>query len=263
MFRVWWACVAIGMLVISGCAGEKVKKKIKAKASTKAAATAESGSSIPSVDVGPGVDKHTGLDIDEKRVRAFSPMEWRRAPKSPNYLVRYQSKAQLAYPTVIVIADDPPEGFSEVTKANHEKFAEVLAAKVAAPGAGDGKATKSKKPIVAMVGAHYGVTWSASGEAKLDNIPKEIERDCTAVVVGGRMYTVEAWAPVGKLDKKAKAAGHAVAAALAVPSSEPVDSSFPTPPVAAPAPAPAPEPAKPPKAAEKPAPEKKPAAGKP
>lgn len=258
MVRGGWILVAVCVLVFLGCSEPKTKKK-KAKGSSKETATAKetSGDSdapaVPSADLGPGIDVHTALDLDEKRVRAFSPLEWRRASKSKDYLVRYQSKAQLAYPSVIIVAADPPEGFAKVTEANHTKFVDAVAAKLAEPSEGDGKGSLLKKPVAIQVGTHRAAGWTAPGEAKLDNLVKKIERDCTAVVVNGRMYTVEAWAPVGKLDAKAKAAGHAVAAGLAVPSTDPIESSFPTPSKSAPEP-----PAVPPKS-----PEPAPAAAKP
>ena len=55
------------------------------------------------------------------------------------------------------------------------------------------------------------------GPAGLD---ERIERACFAVVVGGRMYTVEARGPKGKLDAAARLTAKAVAAGLAVPAVE-------------------------------------------
>jgi hypothetical protein len=169
------------------------------------------------------VEPNSGLDLDGNRVRVFSPAGWRRAPKSYDYLVRYQSVPQLAYPSVIVVAADAPEGFAKVTSENHKAFVDAVAKRLGEEFGGDGKPALRRKPAAATIGAHHAATWSAPGEAKLDNIPKPIERECTAVVIAGRLYTVEAWAPVGKLDEKAKAAARAVAAALAVPSLEPIE----------------------------------------
>jgi hypothetical protein len=207
------------LVLLAGCSGETAKKTVKPKAvagSTEPSTTAKEPSA-------PAVEAHSGLDLDGKRVRAFSPVGWRRAPKSYDYLVRYQPSPQLAYPSVIIVAADPPEGFGEVTEATHAGFVDAVTARLATEFGGEGQPSLRRKPAASTAGSHLAVTWAAPGEAKLDNILKKIERECTAVVIDGRMYTVEAWAPVGKLDDKAKAAARAVAAALAVPSLDPVE----------------------------------------
>ena len=167
----------------------------------------------------PGLDPTSRLDLDNGRVSVFSPQGWRRASRSYDYLVRYESKPQLPYPAVVVLAADPPEGFTEVTGENHAAFVEALTAQVAGPEAKG----IIRKPARAKVGSHHAVSWAAAGEAKLDGTPKKIERDCTAVVVDGRLYTVEAWGLRGKLSDAGRAAARAVAAALAVPSLEPAE----------------------------------------
>ena len=189
----------------------------------------------------PGLDPASRLDLDNGRVSVFSPNGWRRASRSYDYLVRYQSTPQLPYPAVVVLAADPPEGFAEVTADNHAAFVEAIAARLAE---GDGKSVV-RQPARAKVGTHHAVSWAAGGEAKLDGTPKKIERDCTAVVVAGRLYTVEAWAPRGKLSDAGRAAARAVAAALAVPSLEPVETLEPlVPPTTEPTPEPT-DPSKP------------------
>lgn len=165
------------------------------------------------------IDPTSRLDLDGGRVSVFSPLGWRRAPRSYDYLVRFQSTPQLPYPAVVVLAADPPEGLAGVTADNHAAFVEAIAARLAA---GEGSAV-IRKPARATLGSHQAVSWAAGGEAKLDGTPKKIERDCTAVVIGDRLYTVEAWAPRGKLTDADRAAARAVAAGLAVPTAEPVE----------------------------------------
>ena len=150
----------------------------------------------------PGLDPASRLDLDSGRISVFSPLGWRRAPRSYDYLVRYQSTPQLPYPAVVVLASDPPEGFAAVTGDNHAAFVEAVAAQVAVA---DGKGI-IRKPARATVGTHRAVSWAAGGEAKLDGTSKKIERECTALVVDGRLYTVEAWAPRGKLTDAGRAA---------------------------------------------------------
>jgi hypothetical protein len=198
----------IVMALLAGCSG---------KDST---APAGGGGGKPGSAVLSGLDPASRLDLDNGRVSVFSPRGWRRAPRSYDYLVRYQSTPQLPYPAVVVLAADPPAGFAEVTGDNHAAFVEAVAAQLAER---EGKGIL-RQPARAKVGTHHAVNWSAGGEAKLDGTTKKIERDCTAVVVDGRLYTVEAWAPRGKLADAGRAAAQAVAAALAVPSLEPAES---------------------------------------
>ncbi len=231
--------LVVCILSLVGCSGGEAEKKVaETKGKSGATAPSTAAPATPS-----GIDTNTGLDLDGNRVRAFSPTGWRRAPKSYDYLVRYQSTPQLAYPSVIIVAADPPAGFGEVTNENQKSFVDAVALRLADEFGGEGKPALLRKPTAVTAGPHHAVIWSAPGEAKLDNLPKKIEKECTAVVIDGRMYTVEVWAPAGKLDDKAKAAARAVAAALAVPSLDAVEPLFPTEPEPAAAPEPASSPA--------------------
>lgn len=220
-----WTIVACLMLAVVGCSDGKVKKK-SSKSKTKSTATAETSTTAtePAVETPPpppAIDETSGLNLDSGRIRAFSPVGWRRASKSRDYLVRYQSSPLLAYPTILVVAADPPDGFTEITKGNHKGFVAAIASRLAEEVGGEGKPKLVRAPTAVTVGKHFAANWLTQGEAKLDATPKTVERECMAVVVNGRMYTVEIWAPVGKLDDKAKEAGRAVTAALAIPSLEP------------------------------------------
>jgi len=219
MHRFVVASVFALAALVAGCSG------------TEEAAPATAGK--PGSVALPGLDPASRLDLDGGRVSVFSPEGWRRAPKSSDYLVRYQSTPQLPYPSVVVIAADPPEGFAEVTGDNHTAFVEAVGAQVAGP---DAKGIV-RKPARTKAGSHHAVNWAAAGEAKLDGTPKKIERDCTAVVVNGRLYTVEAWGLRGKLSDAGRAAARAVVAALAVPSQEPVETLEPLVPPTQPEPA--------------------------
>ncbi len=227
MHRIVAAHLLVMAALFIGCSG---------KESTAPAAVGKPGSAAL-----PGLDPASRLDLDNGRVSVFSPQGWRRAPRSYDYLVRYQSTPQLPYPAVVVLVADPPEGFAEVTGDNHAAFVEAVASQLAER---EGKGVL-RKPARTKVGPHHAVSWAATGEAKIDGTTKKIERDCTAVVVDGRLYTVEAWAPRGKLADAGRAAARAVAAALAVPSLEPTEPLDPLVPPTEPAPEPtepAPEP---------------------
>jgi hypothetical protein len=59
------------------------------------------------------------------------------------------------------------------------------------------------------------------GTAKVGGLSEPVERFAYGVVLGGRLYTVEARAPKGKVDDDAKAAAKAVAATLYRPEGAP------------------------------------------
>jgi hypothetical protein len=213
--------------LLAGCSGKD--KSATAPAGVGKPVTADA-SAAAAVEIDPG----SRLDLDSGRVSVFSPQGWRRAPRSYDYLVRYQSTPQLAYPAVVVIAAEPPAGFAELTGDNHDAFVEAVAAQLAER---EGERIL-RKPALAQAGPHHAVSWVAGGEAKIDSTAKQIERDCTAVVIAGRLYTIEAWAPRGKLTDASRAAAKAVAAALSVPAVAPAEPLEPFAPTAEPAPAP-------------------------
>jgi len=211
----------IGLLV-AGCSGGQEEPTAPDTGGPSASATAT-----------PGIDPASRLDLDSGRVSVFSPTGWRRAPRSYDYLVRYQATPQVPYPSVVVLAADPPAGITEVTADTQAAFVEGLAALLS-----DREGERLRRPpAVATAGPHRAARWAASGEATLGGLAKEIERDCISVVIDGRLYTVEAWAPRGGLDGQARAAAEAVAAALAIPSLEPLEGLEPLVPLSEPEPA--------------------------
>lgn len=222
MRRIVASALVVGLVVGAGCSGNRD------------AEPAAGGGGPGAKAVAPlSVDPASRVDLDGGRVSVFSPPGWRRAPRSYDYLVRYQSTPQLSYPAVVVLAADPPGGITEVTADNHAAFVEAIAASVA-EAEGNGLL---RQPAKTEAGPHHAATWSAAGEAKLDGPPKKIERECTAVVVDGRLYTVEAWAPRGQLTDAGREAARAVAGALAVPALDPIESLVPAEPPATEAPA--------------------------
>ena len=70
------------------------------------------------------------------------------------------------------------------------------------------------------LGPHFGATWAAPATINVDGVRETIDRSSYAVIIDGRMYTVEVRAPKGKLDNEGRAAARAVAAALAPPAGE-------------------------------------------
>ena len=121
------------------------------------------------------------------------------------------------YPAITVTVADPPEGFAEVTAANHDAFVEAVAASLAESFTADGKSTLVQPPAAVTVGSHLGVAYAAPGRAKVGTVDEPIERSFLAVVVNGRLVTIEVRAAKGKLDDKGRLAAKAVAAAVSPP----------------------------------------------
>ncbi len=192
------ACVVL--LGMGGCGGKPKKSK--------------AGGGTTSEKL-PALDLDTALAVDDGRIAVASPSGWTRLPRSKDCLVKYQPGPKKSYPKILVTAEAAPAGFAEVTADNHQAFAAGIAEGVAQAL---GKAKPLKKAAAVKVGPHLGVLWGSPGSAKVDGISEPIERWSYAVVIGGRMYTVEARAPKGKVDDAAKAAAKAVAAALAPPT---------------------------------------------
>ncbi|MFM8379482.1 MAG: hypothetical protein ACKOB1_09190 [Planctomycetia bacterium] len=199
--RLLFVClVCLSFTVAVGCGGKATKKK---------SGGGTAGGKLPAVDL------DTALAVDDGRIAVASPTGWTRLPRTKDCLVKYQPGPKKTYPKILVTAEAAPPEFTEVTAENHQAFAAGIAEGVAAAL---GKAKPLKKSSAVKVGPHLGAFWGIPGSAKVDGISEPIERWSYAVVIGGRMYTVEARAPKGKIDEAAKAAAKAVAAALAPPS---------------------------------------------
>lgn len=169
---------------------------------------------VVAVDRLPAIDPDSVITVDEGRLEVVSPAGWTRAPRSADCLVRYVPGAQKTYPAIVVVAGDPPADMPEVTAENHKAFVAAVASDLSATYSRDGKSTLLKKPVAITLGDRRGVTWAAPATAKVEGIKEQIERECVAMIVGGRLVTVEARAPSGKLDEAGRDAARAVAAAV-------------------------------------------------
>ena len=149
-----------------------------------------------------------------------SPVGWTRGPQSKSYLVKYIPSRKKTYPSIVVMAADAPEGIAEVDAGSQKDFVAAIAASLAGTFSKNGKSTLLKKPAAARLGPHFGTTWAAPATINVDGVKETIDRSSYAVIIGGRMYTVEVRAPKGKLDNDGRAAARAVAAALAPPAAE-------------------------------------------
>ncbi|MFM7107626.1 MAG: hypothetical protein ACKOZU_03350 [Planctomycetaceae bacterium] len=226
--RAGLVLVALVVLGAGGCGG-KAGRPSKAKAERPI---------VPAE-----VDAESAVRVDDGRITVAPPLGWRREPRSKDYLARYLPGSGKTYPSVTVLGGDPPAGVAAVDEANHAEFVAAMTESLAGQfTSADGKSTLLRKAAAAEVGPHRAVVWAAPGTAKVDGLSQPIERSCTAVVVAGRMYTIEARAPKGKLDDAGRAAGRGVAAGIAAAEEESE-------------PAPAGEPEAPPAAEEPPRPQ--------
>jgi len=212
-----------------GCSGKAVKKKGAATGSGEG----DTKETLPAVDL------DTAIPVDDGKILVASPIGWTRSSRSKDYLVRFQPGPKKSYPSLTVTVAAAPNDFVEITDQNQQQFADGIAAGLEGDFSKNGKSSLLKKPVGMKLGPHLGAAWAAPGTAKVSGLNEPIERWMYAVVIGGRMYTVEARAPKGKIDAAAKMAAKAVAGGLAVPSAEPVE------PALEPAERPAVEPAEP------------------
>lgn len=210
--RLACACLVVSALFIAaaGCGGKTAKKKAK-KAAGGAAAPVVVEEKLPEINA------DSALTVDGGRLAVSSPQGWARGPRSKDYLVRYTPAAQKTYPSITVMSADPPTGFTEVTPANHADFVQAIAAGLAETFTEDGKSTLVKQPGAVTIGSHLGVAYAAPGKAKVGSIEEPVDRSFLALVVNGRLATVEARAAKGKLDDTGRLAAKAVAAAISAP----------------------------------------------
>ena len=188
----------------------------------KAKPSADSGDTEAAVADGDtdGVDVDTAIAVDDGKVEVCSPVGWTRGPQSKSYLVKYIPSRKKTYPSIVVMAADAPEGIAEVDGGSQKDFVAAIAASLAGTFSKNGKSTLLKKPAAARLGPHFGATWAAPATINVDGVRETIDRSSYAVIIDGRMYTVEVRAPKGKLDGEGRAAARAVAAALAPPAGE-------------------------------------------
>lgn len=200
-----WMVALFGVALVSlgGCGGAKTAKREKPEPPIPLAA----------------VDPDSAITVDGGRISVVSPAGWTRAPRSNDCLVRYLPGPQKTFPSVVVLGEDPPAGITAVDAESHAAFVEAVAGRLAETFTSpEGKSTLLRKPAPLKLGPHAAVIWAAPGRATVDGIKQAIERSCAAIVVDGRMYTVEARAPKGKLDDTGRGAARAVAAAITVPA---------------------------------------------
>jgi len=228
--RVGVSLVVLLVLAAAGCGSTATKPTKKAK---------------PEKPIVPAaVDASAAITVDGGRVTVAPPVDWKRQPRSKDYVARYLPGGGNTYPSVTVLGADPPAGITAVDAGNQAEFVKAVADSLAQEYTGaEGKSSLLRKPVAVDLGPHKAVVWDAPGTAKVGGLSQPIERSCAAVVVAGRMYTIEARAPKGKLDDAGRATARGVAAGIALaPTNDPQ-------PAPTPEPDPQPEPAAQPDAA--------------
>ncbi|NMC21868.1 MAG: hypothetical protein GYA33_15775, partial [Thermogutta sp.] len=71
--------------------------------------------------------------LDEGRLEMAPPKAWAVAPRSPKFIVRFQSDPSAPYPSVVVTAEDC-EQFRDVTEKNISQYLKFIAAEMEAAG---------------------------------------------------------------------------------------------------------------------------------
>jgi len=230
-------CILLAMLLTAaGCT------KTAGKKSTPAADGGDAEAAVADGETD-GVDFDTAIAVDDGKVEVCSPVGWTRGPQSKSYLVKYVPSRKKTFPSIVVMAADAPDGIAEVDGGAQKDFVAAIDASMAGTYSKNGKSTLLKKPAAARLGPHFGATWAAPATINVDGMKETIDRTSYAVVIGGRMYTVEVRAPKGKLDGEGRAAARAVAAALATPVGEEAAPAAEEAPATEEAPAATPEPA--------------------
>jgi hypothetical protein len=195
-------CLLLVMLLTAaGCS------KTASKKSTPAADGGDAEAAVADSEA-EGVDFDTAIAVDGERVEVCSPVGWTRGPQSKSYLVKYIPSRKKTYPSIVVMAADAPEGIAEVDAGSQKDFVAAIAASLAGTFSKNGKSTLLKKPAAARLGPHFGATWAAPATINVDGVRETIDRSSYAVIIDGRMYTVEVRAPKGKLDGEGRAALH-------------------------------------------------------
>ncbi|MFM8735086.1 MAG: hypothetical protein ACKOC8_07835 [Pirellulales bacterium] len=201
-YRPLVAVLAVMAVTVGGCSADTKKPR-----------SASGGGAIAAVD------PDSAITVDGGRISVRSPVGWRRGARSDEYVVRY-TPGKKSTPSITVTAADPPAGITAVTADNHDKFVAAVTEGLAETFTSGGKSTLLKKPAATKLGPHLGAAWTAPGTAKVDGLKQPIERSCVAIVTAGRMYTVEARAPKGRLDDAGRAAARGVAAGIGEPVTE-------------------------------------------
>jgi hypothetical protein len=116
--------------------------------------------------------------LDGGRIEAAPPKGWDVPARSSKFVVRFQQRTDLLYPTIIITAEDYA-AIPDVTRENVNEFAARLAAD---------ESLGTVKPI--EVGPFVGVTYRKRGIEK-GSLNKILEQLFLETAVAGRKYSIE------------------------------------------------------------------------
>jgi len=140
----------------------------------------------------PELDEPFG-PLDGDRLNVPPPKGWYIAPRSSDYVVRFQADMAIGYPMIVVTAEDFTQT-RNVDKGNVGQFVEQIAEALKA----DPKVSKLAAPVkpVELAGRQY-VTHHRRAKVK----HKIIERVFFETVVAGRKYAIELRTYKGTVDR--------------------------------------------------------------
>jgi hypothetical protein len=123
--------------------------------------------------------------LDQGRLEIAKPEEWVLSPRSREWLVRFQLQSGLAYPTILVTAEDSAE-VDDLSSENVRQFASETQAGLQAELAPQG-VSLAKKVQPVTIGGRPWVEYARRAKSGQERL----ERLFLVTVAGGRRYTVE------------------------------------------------------------------------
>ncbi len=140
----------------------------------------------------PELDEPFG-PLDENRLNVPPPKGWHIAPRSSDYVVRFQASRTIGFPTIVVTAEDFTQT-RNIDKGNVSQFVGHITVALKA----DPKVLKLAAPVepIELAGRQF-ITYHR--RAKVEH--KIIERLFFETVVVGRKVTVELQTYTGTVDK--------------------------------------------------------------
>lgn len=210
--------VGYGILLLFACiagCGEAPKSKAPASPATvktPAAAKIEivDASRLPVVD-------SPAPPLDEGRLELSLPADWRRAPRSKDYLIKVQRSRQANFP-VLIVTVEPAEDLPDITRENAVEFAAQIQAKLDAELGPQGLALAEPVRPVAI-----GDLTAIEYVRKAKSTAGSIERLFIVTAARGRRYVVELRTLQGNL-AEFRPWARAVAASMKFSAGTPGDS---------------------------------------
>lgn len=134
--------------------------------------------------------------LDNGRLRLAGPRDWMLPPRDKQWLVRFQTKPDAAYPSILVTGEDAI-GIESLTDKNVRDFADRKQTSIDEEVRPHGqRLLQSVAPL--RIGDRYWIEYARSAQAG----GTRLERLFLVTVAGGRTYTIELRTHVGSLAKR-------------------------------------------------------------